>query len=225
MFRESEQGVLRVAAWDRHRWLVHGFSTRATGDFFDWPGDAEIAAAFGTQGCGTATLRQVHSGRWVRADAPWGGKRPEADAVLTDRPGVLVGVRTADCLPVLLVDPATRSVAAVHAGWRGVVAGIVPNAVRALQAEGIAARLVSMPSVDVFEQQQESWREAVLPGNVRKRVAVEAGAADYWRKFVGLEGEVIGMTGFGESAPGGVLMEHFGFTAERVASVARSLLE
>ncbi len=98
-------------------------------------------------------------------------------------------------------------------------------AVRALQTEGIAARLVSMPSVDVFEQQQESWREAVLPGNVRKRVAVEAGATDYWRKFVGLEGEVIGMTGFGESAPGGVLMEHFGFTAERVASVARSLLE
>ena len=99
------------------------------------------------------------------------------------------------------------------------------DAVRALQREGIAARLVSMPSVDVFERQDEDWRESVLPSSLRRRVAVEAGAVDYWRKFVGLDGCVVGMTTFGESAPGGVLMEHFGFTAERVAAAARSLLD
>ena len=99
------------------------------------------------------------------------------------------------------------------------------EAVGALQQDGIAARLVSLPSVDVFERQDEAWRESVLPSNLRKRVAVEAGAVDYWRKIVGLDGCVVGMTTFGESAPGGVLMEHFGFTAERVAEAARSLLD
>ena len=103
--------------------------------------------------------------------------------------------------------------------------GVSADAVRILQEEGLAARLVSMPSVDVFERQDESWRESVLPANVLKRVAVEAGAVDYWRKFVGLEGCVVGMTTFGESAPGGVLMEHFGFTAERVVEAARSLFD
>jgi len=99
------------------------------------------------------------------------------------------------------------------------------DAVRALQEEGVAARLVSLPSVDVFEAQDEAWRESVLPAGLRRRVAVEAGAVDYWRKFVGLEGRVVGMTTFGESAPGAVLMAHFGFTAQRIAAVARSLLD
>ena len=98
------------------------------------------------------------------------------------------------------------------------------DAARALQEQGVAARLISLPSVDVFEQQDEDWRESVLPAGVRKRVSAEAGAVDYWRKIVGLDGCVVGMTTFGESAPGGVLMEHFGFTAERVADAARSLL-
>ena len=99
------------------------------------------------------------------------------------------------------------------------------GAVRALQAEGVAARLVSLPSVDVFEAQDKNWREAVLPAALHRRVAVEAGAVDYWRKFVGLQGSVVGMTTFGESAPGGELMEHFGFTAERIAAAARDLLD
>ena len=103
--------------------------------------------------------------------------------------------------------------------------GVSAEAVRALQREGVAARLVSLPSVDVFERQDPVWRESVLPSSLRKRVAVEAGAVDYWRKIVGLDGRVVGMTTFGESAPGGVLMEHFGFTAERVAAAARSLLD
>ena len=95
-------------------------------------------------------------------------------------------------------------------------------AVETLQAEGIKARLVSMPSVDVFEAQDADYQEQVLPMSVRKRVAVEAAGVDYWRKFVGLDGKVIGMHTFGESAPGPVLMEHFGFSAENIVATVKS---
>ncbi len=122
----------------------------------------------------------------------------------------------------VLIDCGGKAEVAVIA--TGSEVAVSAEAVRELQAEGIAARLISLPSVDVFEQQDAAWRESVLPAGLRRRVAVEAGAVDYWRKFVGLDGCVVGMTTFGESAPGAVLMEHFGFTAERVAAAARSLL-
>lgn len=98
------------------------------------------------------------------------------------------------------------------------------QATESLQAQGVAARLVSMPSVDAFEKQETSYREAVLPSAVRARLAVEAAGVDYWHKFVGLDGKVIGMRSFGESAPGPALMEHFGFTADNVIETAKSLL-
>jgi transketolase len=101
---------------------------------------------------------------------------------------------------------------------------IALDATRELQQTGIAARLVSLPSVDVFLSQDDDYREAVLPSSVRARLAVEAGASDYWYKLVGLDGAVIGMETFGESAPGGALMEHFGFTAANIVKQARSLL-
>jgi len=101
---------------------------------------------------------------------------------------------------------------------------ICRDAVKQLQADGIAARLVSMPSVDVFESQDLDYRDQVLPPSVRKRLAVEAGAVDYWYKLVGLDGKVIGMRSFGASAPGGVLMEHFGFTTDNVVATARELV-
>ncbi len=135
MFRADRRGVLRVEGWERWNWLVHGFSTRETGDFLNWPPDGEIMAAFEADLAGTAMLRQVHSRRCVRADRPWSGDRPEADAVCTDRAGVLVGVRTADCIPILLADPRRRAVAAVHAGWRGVAAGVLPGAVQTMVSE------------------------------------------------------------------------------------------
>lgn len=100
---------------------------------------------------------------------------------------------------------------------------ICVQAVASLQAEGTKVRLVSIPSVDVFESQDAAYQESVLPAAVRKRLAVEAGAADYWYKLVGLDGKVIGMKSFGESAPGPVLMEHFGFTADNVVATAKSL--
>ena len=101
---------------------------------------------------------------------------------------------------------------------------ICRDAVKQLQADGIAARLVSMPSVDVFEAQDQDYRDQVLPPSVRKRLAVEAGAVDYWYKLVGLDGKVIGMRSFGASAPGGVLMEHFGFTTDNVVATAKELV-
>ena len=100
---------------------------------------------------------------------------------------------------------------------------ICVDAVARLQSAGVAARLVSMPSADVFESQEQSYRDEVLSPTVRKRIAVEAAAADYWYKWVGIDGEVIGMRSFGASAPGGVLMEHFGFTVDAVVETAKAL--
>lgn len=97
-------------------------------------------------------------------------------------------------------------------------------AVESLQAEGVKARLVSIPCVDVFEAQNAEYREQVLPNVVRHRIAVEAAGVDYWHKLVGLDGKVIGMRTFGESAPGAELMEHFGFTAENIVATAKSFV-
>ena len=100
--------------------------------------------------------------------------------------------------------------------------GISLEAVNTLQEQGINARLVSMPSVDIFESQDADYQESVLPNSVRSRIAVEAAATEYWGRLVGLDGKVIGMRSFGESAPGAVLMEHFGFTAENIVETAKS---
>jgi transketolase len=92
-----------------------------------------------------------------------------------------------------------------------------------LAAEGIAVRVVSMPCTSVFDRQDEAYRRGVLPDGV-PRVAVEAGVTDYWRKYVGLAGQVVGIDRFGESAPASVLFKHFGFTVDNVvAAVKRSL--
>ncbi|QYJ74533.1 MULTISPECIES: transketolase [Shewanella] len=93
-----------------------------------------------------------------------------------------------------------------------------------LTAKGKQVRVVSMPSTDVFDKQDAAYKEAVLPASVTKRVAVEAGIADYWYKYVGLNGRIIGMTSFGESAPANQLFEMFGFTVDKVVAAAEELL-
>ncbi len=93
-----------------------------------------------------------------------------------------------------------------------------------LAAKGKKVRVVSMPSTDVFEAQDAAYREAVLPSIVTKRVAVEAGIVDSWYKYVGLNGKIIGMTGFGESAPAEQLFEYFGITTAKVLAAAEELL-
>ena len=93
-----------------------------------------------------------------------------------------------------------------------------------LSAEGRKVRVVSMPSTDAFEKQDAAYREAVLPKAVSARVAIEAGIADYWYKYTGLNGAVVGMTTFGESAPAEKLFEIFGFTVDNVVAKAKELL-
>ncbi|RZA19389.1 MAG: transketolase [Lysobacteraceae bacterium] len=96
-------------------------------------------------------------------------------------------------------------------------------AMQAAQQLGDGVRVVSMPSTDVFDRQDAAYREAVLPKAVRKRVAIEAGVGDFWRKYVGLDGAVIGIDTYGASAPIEALLPHFGFTVEKVVEAARAL--
>lgn len=97
------------------------------------------------------------------------------------------------------------------------------QAAEALAQKNIAVRVVSMPSTDVFDKQDAAYRNSVLPAGL-PRVAIEAAASDYWRKYVGLDGDVIGMTSFGESAPAGKLFGHFGFTVDNVVSRVEAVL-
>ncbi|WP_318522825.1 transketolase [Photobacterium leiognathi] len=102
--------------------------------------------------------------------------------------------------------------------------GIAAEAYAQLTAEGRKVRLVSMPATDLFDKQDAAYRESVLPSDVTARVAVEAGIADYWYKYVGFDGRIIGMTSFGESAPAEELFKMFGFTTENVVNTAKELL-
>ncbi|MEQ4651888.1 transketolase [Providencia rettgeri] len=99
------------------------------------------------------------------------------------------------------------------------------KAAEQLTSEGRKVRVVSMPSTDAFDKQDAAYREAVLPANVTARVAIEAGIADYWFKYTGLNGAIIGMHTFGESAPAEVLFKEFGITVEKAVESAKSLLK
>lgn len=93
-----------------------------------------------------------------------------------------------------------------------------------LSAKGVKARVVSMPCVELFDEQDAAYRQSVLPDSVRARVAVEASQPDFWYKYTGLDGKVIGMSHFGASAPGSVLAKEFGFTVQAVVSAAEGLV-
>ena len=98
------------------------------------------------------------------------------------------------------------------------------KAAETLSAEGVKVRVVSMPSTNVFDKQDEAYRESVLPTKVTKRVAIEAGIADFWYKYVGSNGRIVGMNSFGESAPADQLFKVFGFTVENVVAKAKEIL-
>lgn len=103
--------------------------------------------------------------------------------------------------------------------------GLAVQAFDALTAQGRKVRVVSMPSTNVFDQQDAAYKQAVLPLQVSARIAIEAAHADFWYKYVGLEGRIIGMTSFGESAPAAQLFEEFGFTLDNILATAEELLE
>ena len=120
---------------------------------------------------------------------------------------------------VLVREPGPLAVVLIATGSE---VGLAVEAAATLAARGVSARVVSMPSTYRFDRQDEAYRADVLPGGV-PRVAIEAGVTDYWRKYVGLEGGVVGIDTFGESAPAEVLAEHFGMTASKVAETALAL--
>ncbi|NQZ22170.1 MAG: transketolase [Colwellia sp.] len=97
------------------------------------------------------------------------------------------------------------------------------NSAKSLAEQGKKVRVVSMPSTNTFDTQSSEYKESVLPSAVIKRVAIEAAHTDFWYKYVGFSGAVVGMTTFGESAPGNVLLEHFGFTVENVVNTVNQL--
>jgi transketolase len=103
--------------------------------------------------------------------------------------------------------------------------GLAVAAYDKLTATGRKVRVVSMPSTSVFDQQDAAYKQDVLPLQVGARIAIEASHADYWYKYVGLEGRIIGMTSFGESAPAPALFEHFGFTVDNIVATAEELLD
>ena len=101
--------------------------------------------------------------------------------------------------------------------------GLAVDSAKALSADGVKVNVVSMPSTDVFDAQDAAYKESVLPASVTKRVAIEAAHVDYWAKYVGFAGDVLGMSTFGESAPGAELYKHFGFTVENVVNKVKAL--
>ena len=103
--------------------------------------------------------------------------------------------------------------------------GLAQDAAETLRQKGNKVRVVSMPSTDTFDAQSAAYKQVVLPLEVTNRVAVEAAIEDYWYKYVGLDGRVVGMSTFGESAPAGDLFKEFGFTVDNIVAVAGELLE
>ncbi len=101
--------------------------------------------------------------------------------------------------------------------------GLALEATLVLNDQGKKVRLVSMPCTEIFDAQDADYRESVLPSAIRKRLAIEAGSADYWHKYVGLDGRIIGMTGYGASAPYNVLAAFFGFSLENVLQIANEM--
>jgi transketolase len=122
----------------------------------------------------------------------------------------------------VLADPGSTKFDAILIAT-GSEVDLAMQAMRVLADQGVAVRVVSMPCTNVFDAQPLEYRESVLPGWCRKRVAIEAGVTDFWRKYVGLDGAVVGIDTFGASAPAEALFRHFGFTVEHVVDAVKAL--
>lgn len=122
----------------------------------------------------------------------------------------------------ILHEPTESPVAILIA--TGSEVGLTMDAAAELNRSGVPTRVVSMPSTDVFDAQDDDYKAAVLPSSIRARVAVEAGAPDLWRKYVGLDGDVMGMDTFGESGPGAQVFEHFGFSVSALTDKVRAVV-
>ena len=128
-----------------------------------------------------------------------------------------------ECGGYVLVDPPGGKFDVVLIAT-GSEVGLAMDGMRALEKDGIAARVVSMPCANLFDRQPQAYRDSVLPPACRRRVAIEAGVTDYWRKYVGLDGHVVGIDTFGASAPAEALFKYFGFTVDAVIAAVKSLV-
>jgi transketolase len=123
----------------------------------------------------------------------------------------------------VLADPASAKFDAILIAT-GSEVDLAMQAMRVLADRGVAVRVVSMPCTNVFDAEPPEYRESVLPSWCRKRVAIEAGVSDYWRKYVGLDGAVVGIDTFGASAPAEALFKHFEFTVDHVVDTVNALV-
>ena len=234
-FSDYSRNAIRMAALMKQR-VVHVFTHDSIGLGEDGPTHQSVEHA--------ASLRLIPNlSVWRPCDTvetlvAWGHavQRPASIGMDVHAGGPTALLLSRQNLPFVQRDDAT--IAAVARGGyvlrdaqdakaviiaTGSEVALALAAQEALAAEGVAVRVVSMPSTDVFDRQDKAWRASVLPAGL-PRVAVEAGITDYWRKYVGLDGEVVGIDTFGESAPAGVLFKHFGITAEGVADAVRRVL-
>jgi len=184
-FIEDSQGVIRVRAWQDLPWLVHGWTTRAAGDFRRLPGEEELNRKLAVSGMEPRLVRQVHSNRiHVANSRQLHSEGPaEADGLVSAQPGLLLGMRTADCLAVLLVDRHRRAVAAIHAGWRGTVQRIAVGAVKKMHEEfGSAPKEIEAaigPGIgkccfEVGDDVAEQFDPSVTSDHQRPRIDLDA---------------------------------------------------
>ncbi|MBI2508856.1 MAG: transketolase, partial [Betaproteobacteria bacterium] len=228
VFSDYARNALRLAALMKLR-VIYVFTHDSIGLGEDGPTHQPVEHA--------ASLRLMpNMDVWrpcdtVETAAAWAaaiGRKDGPTSLLLTRQNAPFVKRNADQIAAIARGGYVVSEAAGGAARAVVIAtgsevGVALEAQKQLAAEGVAMRVVSMPSTSVFDRQDEAYRAGVLPRGV-PRVAVEAGVTDYWRKYVGLKGAVVGIDRYGESAPGGELFKHFGFTPEKIAAAVKAIL-
>ena len=227
IFTEYARNALRMAALMKQR-TIFVLTHDSIGLGEDGPTHQAVEQA--------ATLRLIpNMSVWRPCDAvetavAWKQALENSDnptALLLSRQSLPCMDRTAEQLDAIergayiLVEPEAGPDLIIIA--TGSEVAIAAAAAQRLNADGQRVRVVSMPSADVFDAQPEQYREQVLPAACRRRVAVEAGIPEYWRKYVGLDGRILGVPTFGESAPGSAVFDHFGINAEGLIRLVQTL--
>ncbi len=229
IFMEYARNAVRMAALMKQR-AIHVYTHDSIGLGEDGPTHQpveQLASLRGTPNmsvwrpCDTVESAVAWKAALLRADGP--------TALIFSRQNLPHQPRTAAQLAaiarggyVLVPESGAEPDAIIIA--TGSEVALAVEAQKQLAAAGKSVRVVSLPSVDVFMAQDAAWREAVLPSAVRARVVVEASHVDYWWKFAGLDGRIIGMSSFGESAPAGKLYAHFGITTEAVVAAVNDII-
>ena len=227
IFTEYARNALRMAALMKQR-NIFVLTHDSIGLGEDGPTHQAVEQA--------ATLRLIpNMSVWRPCDAvetaiAWKAaleNRNRPTSLLLSRQSLPVLERTAEQVAAIergayiLVEPEGEAEIIIIA--TGSEVAIAAEAAQQLNAGGQHVRVVSMPSTDAFDNQPQAYREQVLPPTCRRRIAVEAGIPDYWRKYVGLEGRILGVPTFGESAPGNAVFEHFGINTEGLIQLVQEV--